>query len=98
MRKSDRPLLSHSVPAACISLLGVARASAVLAQESAEGVRLEEIVVTAERDEKDLQTTPLSVIQVTGEQMAEKGASNIAELATFLPNVSIGPSTQGGGS
>lgn len=101
MKLPDRHLLLRPLSAACVSLLGVAATTPVFAQESGrkqdEDTRLEEVIVTAERVEKDLQTTPVSVLQVTGEEMHAKGAENIAELSSFLPNVSIGPSTQGGG-
>src|SRR6185437_8027430 len=94
---------SHAVPAAIGALLTVAAASQVFAQQAAEkdkkggSDQLQEVTVTAERVEKNLQTTPISVLQVTGEEMKEKGATTIAELAAFLPNVSVGPSTNGNG-
>lgn len=74
------------------SLVALGVSAALQAQED---LQLEEVVVTAERVERDLQTTPVSVIQISGEQMREMGAENIQELASFLPNVSIAP--RGGG-
>lgn len=95
---------SRAVPAACGALLAVVATNQVSAQQAADkdkkggADQLQEVTVTAERVETNLQTTPISVLSVSGEEMKEKGAANIAELASFLPNVSIGPSVQGGGS
>lgn len=74
---------------------GVAFTSSAQEQSQPAG-GLEEITVTAERIETDLQDTPVSVVQITGEEMYELGLENIAELAKFVPNVSIGPSGNGG--
>lgn len=70
------------------------------AQEDADQERqsLEEIVVTAERIERDLQSTPISVLAVPGEVMLEMGVENITELSAFLPNVSVGASSSTSGS
>ena len=97
---------SRAAPAVCGALLAVAATSHAFAQTAAADKdkkggadnQLQEVTVTAERVETNLQTTPISVLSISGEEMKEKGASNIAELASFLPNVSIGPSVQGGGS
>lgn len=47
------------------------------------------IIVTAERRETDLQETPLSIVAVTPEIIASKGIENLADLATFTPNLNI---------
>ncbi len=63
------------------------------------GVRLEEIVVTAQRAETNLQETPISVAAVSGEQLAQQGASTLLDLTSFIPNLQVGSTTlQTGGS
>ncbi|GAA0281604.1 TonB-dependent receptor [Alteraurantiacibacter aestuarii] len=47
------------------------------------------IIVTAERRETNLQDTPLSVVAMTGENIEAKGIENLADLATFTPNLNI---------
>ena len=50
---------------------------------------LEEVVVTAtRRGETDIQTTPVSVTAVSGEQFDSLFAQDIGEIATFVPNFS----------
>lgn len=49
----------------------------------------ETIVVTAERRATNLQETPLSIVAVTEEIIQAKGIENLADLATFTPNLNI---------
>ena len=65
----------------------------------AGGIKLEEIVVTAQRAETNLQETPISVAAVSGEQLAQQGASTLLDLASFIPNLQVGSTTlQGAGN
>jgi iron complex outermembrane recepter protein len=57
---------------------------------------LEEIVVTAERRETNLQDTPLSVVAMTEETVAAKGIEDLQDLAVFTPNLSISASRGNG--
>ena len=64
-----------------LSLIG---ADVALAQQT-----LDEVVVTAtRRAETDLQTTPVSVSAVSGEQFENIFAQDIGEIASFVPNFS----------
>ena len=56
---------------------------------------LEEIVVTAQRREENLQEIPLSVAAFTGDEMELRGMERVADVIAGAPNVIIsgGPST-----
>jgi iron complex outermembrane receptor protein len=57
-----------------------------------------DIVVTAERRETNLQDTPLSIVAVTEEVIEAKGIEDLADLATFTPNLNIAPGRGSGNS
>lgn len=57
-----------------------------------------DIVVTAERRETNLQETPLSIVAVTQETIEAKGIEDLADLATFTPNLNITPGRGSGNS
>jgi outer membrane receptor protein involved in Fe transport len=78
-----------------------ARAAEAVAGATAAGVppdsgsQVSEIVVTAQRRESNLQTTPVSVTAVTGADLQARGISSLASLAQGTPGVSLkseGPS------
>ncbi|MBC2667590.1 TonB-dependent receptor [Novosphingobium piscinae] len=50
-----------------------------------------EIVVTAQFRNQRLQDTPLAITAITGKSLAERGQTNIAEVAAQTPNVSLAP-------
>jgi len=64
--------------------------------EASEAGGLEEIVVTAERRETNLQDTPLSVVAMTEETIAAKNIEDLQDLSTFTPNLSISASRGNG--
>ncbi|WP_417318682.1 TonB-dependent receptor [Emcibacter sp.] len=72
-------------------LAGFALSGAVQAQEagSEEVFTLEEIVVTAERREQNLQDIPISATVLTAESMAKKGVGNIHDIQNVAPSVAI---------
>ncbi|KPL66815.1 hypothetical protein SZ64_01070 [Erythrobacter sp. SG61-1L] len=57
-----------------------------------------DIVVTAERRETNLQDTPLSIVAVTEDAIEAKGIEDLADLATFTPNLNITPGRGSGNS
>jgi iron complex outermembrane receptor protein len=77
----------HAV-AAAVSTLVVA--VPVAAQQ------LEEIVVTAERRETQLQDTPISLVALTEEALQSKGIEDVMDLSDFTPNLSIKGGRTGG--
>ena len=55
---------------------------------------LEEIIVTAQKREQSLQDVPVSVSVVTGDAIGKAGMSNLDELSTHVPNLSITEGSQ----
>ena len=69
----------------CCSLSAPRSASSSTAQAQ----QLEEIIVTAERRELNLQDTPISVMSFEGEALELRGVDDMFELATIAPNLDI---------
>jgi iron complex outermembrane recepter protein len=67
--------------------------SVTLMPTSAGAQVLEEVLVTSQRREQDLQSTPLSVAAFSGERLTELGVSDPQGLADFVPNLSMGDGT-----
>jgi len=69
------------------------------ARAQAQSAGLEEIVVTATRRETNMQDVPISVVAITGDDLAMRGVDSVERLATQVPNLNIigglaGPSFQ----
>lgn len=58
---------------------------------------LEEVVVTAERRETSLQSTPLSIAALSADAMDRKGVTSVSDIALFTPNLAIN-GTRGNGN
>ncbi len=65
-----------------------------------QGVAIEEITVTARKMEEDLQSTPISISAFSGAGLEDRGMTNIAQIAPFVPNLSLqnNPSFGGAGN
>ena len=50
---------------------------------------LEEIVVTAQKREEDLQTVPLSVTAIGGDDLVDKDMGDMNEVASYVPNLDV---------
>lgn len=87
--------LIGAMPAAAQSVPEIASESAV---EQASDSAIEDIVVTAQRREERLQTTPIAITALTGEALAERGVTNFNDVSRFAPNVDISLGGNGGGS
>jgi iron complex outermembrane recepter protein len=66
--------------------------------ENAENRGLGTIVVTAQRREENLQSTPISISAISGEDLRNRDISNPERLAEEIPNLSIGDGTGRGRS
>jgi iron complex outermembrane receptor protein len=91
-----RQTLAASVAAAvlgCGGLAGVAFAqgqgNAQAGQDQAAAGQLQEVVVTAERRATDVQTTPIAVTAITGDQLKAVNLTSINDLATIAPTLSV---------
>lgn len=51
--------------------------------------QLEEITVTARRQEESLQDTPIAITAFTASKLTDLGVSNVSQIADFAPNVVI---------
>lgn len=63
-----------------------------------EAGRLEEIIVTAEFREGNVQDTPISITAVTGDMLEARSQTNIVEVSAQAPNVTLTPSGHSDGS
>jgi iron complex outermembrane receptor protein len=90
--KKNLIILMHT---ALASLLPVS--SFGQAPETGDRPILEELVVTAQKREQNLQDVPVGVSLLSGKAMTEAQVKNAAELATLLPTLNVqassGPST-----
>jgi iron complex outermembrane receptor protein len=84
--------LNKSIVAYCVGIVAVAllslpsRAAAVAAEETSGGA-LEEIVVTAQKREQNLQDVGVSVTAVSGDKLRELGIVNSRDIAKLAPGV-----------
>ena len=68
-------------------------------QEAADDAgRSNEIIVTAEFREANLQDTPIAITAVNSEMLEARGQTDISQIAAQAPNVSLRPQPQNGGS
>jgi iron complex outermembrane receptor protein len=72
--------LSAAVTAALAPLTSVAQSNEP---------RLEEIVVTAQRREQNLQDTPISIVAFGEEALVQRGMTNLRNVTNFTPNVEV---------
>jgi iron complex outermembrane recepter protein len=70
--------------------LGACATSNGWAQDVERENVLEEIVVTAERREGSVQTTAASITALSGDNLVERGLSDLQSLSTAVPNVNVG--------
>ena len=66
-----------------------ASATAVGPQEDSEDSNSNEIVVTAQKREQNLQDVPISMEVVSGEKLQDLGVNDFASLAAYVPNVAV---------
>ena len=89
MQKHQRNL-SLTVSAILSVAAGAVPAVALSQGGNAAGpLVLEEIVVTAERRETTLQTTPIAMTAVTTEQLAERHVNTIEDLQSVAPSLTV---------
>src|SRR5688572_3724016 len=69
--------------------LAAAISAALAAASAAKAQQLDEIIVTAERRELNLQDTPISVMSFEGDALELRGIDDMFELATVAPNLDI---------
>ena len=81
--------LGFATGAALMFMLPVTRSLAADAERATAAATLEEVVVTAERREANLQTVPITVDTVSGEVAALRGTDSIQSLPATIPNLTF---------
>lgn len=77
---------------AAVLTLGVSGAQAADAAAADDSTRLEEVVVTAEKRETNLQKTPVAISVLGGEQLADRHIQSLADLMTGgVPSLRVAP-------
>ncbi len=61
------------------------------AQDGGDGIRLEEITVTARRREEILQSTPVSVSALSSAQIEQQRVLTVDRLSQLTPNIALAP-------
>jgi iron complex outermembrane recepter protein len=92
MSQDNIRLLALCCATSC--LLGSTQ-SALAQQSRVDSTQLEEIVVTAEKRETTAQDTPISLTAVSGQDIQERGATDLSSLLQSVPGVSIRSSGPG---
>lgn len=91
MKRVDHSM-KRSVLALAVSL-AVPTLSTSLAHAN-ESFLLEEVIVTAQKREQSLQDVPVSVSVISGDLISQTGMTNLDELSTHVPNLSITEGSQ----
>jgi iron complex outermembrane receptor protein len=91
MKISKMRLLATAAPLAAMLVITPAYAQDE-STDSAEEGGIEEIIVTAQRREENLQDVPISVSAFTAEQMAARGTTDISRLEGQVPGFTFGRS------
>ncbi|MBP1687227.1 MAG: TonB-dependent receptor [Deltaproteobacteria bacterium] len=82
--------LLMGVPAA-----GWAQAAKAKKAAPAVGMEIEEITVTAQKREENIQEVPISVTALSGDALAASGATSVTDLQESVPNLWIAPTGSG---
>ncbi|MEH6591870.1 MAG: TonB-dependent receptor [Halioglobus sp.] len=64
-------------------------ACAILVAPVAQSQMLEEVIVTAQKREQNLQDVPIAVSAITGEMLAESGVKDILDLQSTVPSLRV---------
>ncbi|HKE44914.1 MAG TPA: TonB-dependent receptor [Steroidobacteraceae bacterium] len=91
-------VLASAVPLASAISAILASTSPVYAQQQASNDVLEQITVTAQKREENLQNVPVSITAIGSEKIEELHLNDFADFATFLPSLSYQSGGQSGGS
>ncbi|MFZ1292818.1 MAG: hypothetical protein WAR81_01305, partial [Pseudomonadales bacterium] len=55
----------------------------------AQGAVIEEMVVTAQKREQNLQDVPISITAISGEQLEARGIEGLESLSSLAPNLQV---------
>ncbi len=90
------PLKRFALSCATPIIAGLCAGSALAQQQPhTDGGQLEEVIVTAEKRESTVQTTPISLTAVSGADIEARGLTDLSSLMQSIPGVSIRTSGPG---
>ena len=78
-------------PALPLTLAAVALGMPALAAAADDDNVLQEVIVTAQFRQENLQDTAIAITAVSGEQLEQQGLTNVTDLGLVIPNASIRP-------
>ena len=78
-----------------VAVAGLAYAAGVLAEQENKSDQLQEIVVTAQKRESTIQKTPISMTAITGQELQDRGITDISSIVQSVPGVSMKSSGPG---
>lgn len=81
--------------AIAISLAGICLATPSYAQNTDTAIQLEEVLVTAQKREQNLQQTPISISAFDAQALEDQGIADIEDVSNYVPNVQIAESPGG---
>ena len=84
--------------ASSLALIVASALGSIPALAQNPGNTLEEIVVTAQFREQNLQTTPLAITAISGDMLDAKAFTKISDVTASAPNVLLQPNPAGGGN
>ena len=76
------PAFAQTTPSAA-----PAKAEKTMSPDEVQKIR--EVIVTARRVGERIQDVPLSIVALSGKELAERGIINLTELSTFTPGLSF---------
>src|ERR1700692_1881612 len=76
-------------------LCGMYAQVGIAQQSHSDSSQLEEIIVTAEKRESTVQKTPISLTAISGQDIQDRGRTNLGDLVQSVPGVSIRTSGPG---
>jgi iron complex outermembrane recepter protein len=71
-------------------LAGLPVATVAQSQQSSDAAALEEVVITAQRREENLQKSAIAVSVITGDHLANAGVTRVQELTQLVPALQVG--------
>jgi iron complex outermembrane recepter protein len=77
------------VYAASAAILALLFADDVHAQQESTAGGLQEVIVTAEKRSETVQTTPISITAITGQDLMDRGITDITQIVSSVPGVSM---------
>ena len=75
-------------PLSFLAILIAATPFSAIAQDES-GSAFEEIIVTATKRAQSIYEVPIAISAFTGDQMEEKGISNLVDIGKFVPNLNV---------